>query len=182
MKITLEPLDQNNLEIAIKIQNEIFSNEHGDKDLINSVNGKIAKHFSLQKQFLVKAGKKYVGITGIYAYYEYPDDAWLAWFGIVEPERRKGYASEVFNIMLDMARERGCKYFRLYTDEVENSDAVKFYTHMGMKSEVYENPDDKCRHVGKMLVFSIPLNGKRVKKWNNKYLYLHEHDRLNKIH
>lgn len=179
MKTTLEALSEKNLEIGIQLQAEIFRMEPYKNDLINSLTGEIADYFSLQKHWLIKANGKYVGITGLYAYKEYPDDAWLAWFGVIESERRKGYASDVLKKMFDMAREKGFKSFRLYTDEIENSTAVKFYEHMGMTSEVYNNPKDKFRQVGDMLVFSISLNSKPVEKWNNKYMYLGEHDKRN---
>ena len=30
-----------------------------------------------------------IGVTGIYSYHEYPDDAWLGWFGILDKYRNK---------------------------------------------------------------------------------------------
>lgn len=95
MKTTLEALSEKNLEIGIQLQAEIFRMEPYKNDLINSLTGEIADYFSLQKHWLIKANGKYVGITGLYAYKEYLDDAWLAWFGVIESERRKGYTSDV---------------------------------------------------------------------------------------
>lgn len=181
MNIVLEELSKNNLDIAMNLQHDIFPEEHGDIDFKNSITGNIVDYFSFQKHWIVKVDDRYVGITGIYSYGEYPEDAWLAWFGIIKSERRKGYASATLNKMFEIAKDLGYKHFRVYTDEIDNKDAVKFYTHMGLTSEVYDNPDDECRKVGNILVLSISIDSKPVSKWNNKFLHLGNHDKLNHI-
>lgn len=181
MSITLERVCKKNIDRAVALQHSIFPQENGSRDIRNSVNNEIANYFSMQKHWIVKVDERDVGITGFYAYNDYPLDAWLAWFGIIKSERRKGYASAVFKKMLEKSKKKGYKTFRLYTDEVENSDAVCFYNKMGMTSEIYNNKKDVHREIGNTLIFSIGLGSNPVSKWDNKYLYLSEHDKLNNI-
>jgi len=135
----------------------------------------------MQQYWLIKVDSKYVGVTGLYSYKEFPDDIWLAWFGILKPERRKGYATATFKKMLKKSKENGYQTLRLYTDKIENSDAVCFYKKMGMTSEIYVNPKDPHDEEGGTLIFSMSVQGNPVPNWDNKYLYLHERDERNNI-
>ena len=49
-----------------------------------------------------------------------------------------------------------------------------------MIKEVYTNEKNKFYSVGKTLVYSISLTNEKVKKWNNKCLFLESHEIRNK--
>ena len=131
--------------------------------------------------FLAKVDGKVVGITGIYSYKIYPKDAWLGWFGVIDKERRKGYATEIINFTIEKAKEMGFETIRLYTDEEDNKDAVKFYEKLGMQSEIYDNAEDKHFEISKTLIFSKSLTQKPLEKWDNKNLFIGVHDLENGI-
>ena len=181
MGVTLEKVCKRNINRAISLQNTIFPLENGTRDITNSVTNDIASYYSLHKHWIIKADGKDVGIAGLYAYKDYPNDVWMAWFGIIKTERKKGYASITFKKMLEKCKKLGFATFRLYTDDVENNVAVSFYNKMGMTSEIYNNPNDVHREIGNTLIFSLSLTDKPVAKWNNQYLYLSDHDKLNNI-
>jgi len=92
--VIYEKVKKDNLKLAINVQRSIFPNESGalnlkasvDKNLIEEVYGSGARE---SVKFWLCRDKKnvVVGITGIYSYFEYPDDAWCAWYGVL-PERQ----------------------------------------------------------------------------------------------
>lgn len=116
------------------------------------------------------------GVTGIYSYNEYPEDAWLGWYGILPKLRNNGYGSIVFDKTVELAKSKGYKTFRLYSDETF-IDAHKLYVKKGMIQEIYDNIDDKDPYEPEGLItyiFSMSLTDKPINKWNNKLLGLKE--------
>lgn len=176
-----ELISKENLDIAIKIQNEIFPLENGSEDYKESISGELSCHRFLLKYWLAKVDNRYVGICGLYAYKFAPKDAWLGWFGVLENERRKGYATEILNFSMQLAKKLGFETLRLYTDEIDNANAVKLYKKFGMTCEIYDNPKDVHYEIGKTLIFSKSLSTKPITLWNNKNLYLNDHDKKNNI-
>lgn len=75
------------------------------------------------------------------------DECWLGWFGVKKDKQKKGYVTLIFKTFESWARENGLKTIRLYTDEIDNSDACKFYENMGMIKEYYLNPNDVTKDV-----------------------------------
>jgi len=179
--MNFEILNEDNLEIAIQIQHEIFPLENGSEDIKETINNSLPKHQFLQKYWLAKVGNKYVGICGLYAYKSAPKDAWLGWFGVIERERGKGYATQILKYSMSKAKELGFETLRLYTDEEDNSNAIKLYQKFGMISEVYNNAEDVHFEISKTLIFSKSLTDKPITLWNNKNLYLNAHDVKNTI-
>lgn len=165
-----ELITKDNLDLAVKVQNEIFPNENGKKNFIDSFRDH--PYRKELKFFLVFDQQDVVGITGIYSYHEYPEDAWLGWFGVLSKYRKKGYGSKMFDSFEDYAKSNGYKNIRLYTDEEDNIDATKLYYKKGMISEEYTNKDDIIHSVGKILIFSKSLTNTKTEKWDNKYLNL----------
>lgn len=180
-KLKVHKVNNKNLKKAIQIQKAIFPHENGKKDLIDSVQGKLMHFLENAEYYIVDADDKTVGICGIYSYKAYKNDAWLGWYGIVEGERQKGYGTKVFNYILTQAMKRGFEHLRLYTDEIDNEKAIKLYEKTGMTKEIYQNENDKHYEVGRTLIFSKNLAGKKVVPWNNKNLYLGLHDKHNGI-
>jgi len=57
--MNFEILNEDNLEIAIQIQHEIFPLENGSEDIKETINNSLPKHQFLQKYWLAKVGNKY---------------------------------------------------------------------------------------------------------------------------
>ena len=179
--LNFEELNQNNLEFAIKLQNNIFPLENGSEDLKENAGNRVPSHLTINREWLAKAGKEYVGITGIYAYKIAPNDAWLGWFGVAEKARGNGYATQILNWTINKVKQLGFETLRLYTDEEDNAEAVKLYKKFGFISEVYNNPEDVHFEISKTLIFSKNLSDKKTTLWNNKYLGLGAHDKKNEV-
>lgn len=176
--MTFEELSQKNLDTGIYIQNTIFPDEKADADLKDSISGNMSPRYFFQKYWLIKDKNQYLGICGLYAYKEYPKDAWLGWFGIFEEHRREGHGSEAISYCAKQAKKLGFEHLRLYTYKT-NDVAQSFYTKFGMTSEIYNRQDDKHIDSGGTLIFSKNLNRKKVSPWANRNLYLLEHDKEN---
>ena len=173
-------VDKQNVGQAIRIQNEIFPLVNGSEDLKEAVSGNI-QSYQLLKYWLAKDENKFVGISGLYAYKEYPQDAWLGWFGVLEGERGKGYATQIMEFTKQQAKQLGFESLRLYTDEQGNAKAVKLYNKLGMIGELYNNPEDAHFEISNTLIFSTSLTNKPVTLWNNKNLFLGAHDEKNNL-
>ena len=135
-KLTYEKVTEKNIEKALKIQRRLFPLENGEDDLKESIN-KSKKYYKHLEYYLVHDGKFYIGITGIYSYDEYPDDAWIGWFGVLPAFRRMGYGTEIFEYTHNLAINMGFKYLRVYADDKYDFVATKFYTKMQMFKEYY---------------------------------------------
>ncbi len=176
-------VDKNNYLKAIEIQNSIFPKENGalnilaslDRDLFIRVSG-VDYPDDYVKYYLAKDNNDYVGITGLY--YEDLDNAWLAWYGILDKYRGKGYGRKLLRETMAKAKEQGFKYLRLYTDYNDNHDAIILYEKEGFVGEKYtcEKLDYDCR------IYTKNLLDDKVSLWNNKNLdltYQTELDHMN---
>ncbi|MBQ9791326.1 MAG: GNAT family N-acetyltransferase [Clostridia bacterium] len=176
----LELLNEDNIDIAINIQKEIFPLENGSEDLKEALANICPPHQFLQKYWLAKNNDKYVGICGLYAYKSAPKDAWLGWFGVIQDERRKGFGTQILSNTIQIAKNFGFHTLRLYTDEEANDTAIKLYEKIGMIREIYNNPEDVHFKIGNTLIFSKSLTNKNTTLWNNKNLFLNSHEEKNK--
>ncbi len=166
-------VDKNNYLKAIEIQNSIFPKENGalnilaslDRDLFIRVSG-VDYPDDHVKYYLAKENNDYVGITGLY--YEDTDNAWLAWFGILNKFRGMGYGKKLLRETMAKAKEQRFKYLRLYTDYNDNHDAIILYEKEGFVGEkyTYEKLDYDCR------IYTRSLLDDKVSLWNNKNLDL----------
>lgn len=159
-----------NIALAQEVQKKVFPKEYQNDTLQNSL--KSSPEY-LSQFWLVKQGKKFIGLTGIYYYPQYPKDAWLNWFGVVPEFRRKGFGRKIFNRTYAYARRLGFKNFRLYTDAKDNTATLAFYRSLGMKEEKYFPAQDDFTDI---LIFSKSCHPfkKRTTAWKNKYLYIQE--------
>ena len=171
-EIIFKKITNDNLEIACKIQNEIFPEEDARANFIDCINkNPYRKELDFYIAYLDDTP---IGVTGVYSYHEYPDDAWLGWFGILKEYRKNGYGSIVLNKTIELAKEKGYKNFRLYTDEYAE-DAHRLYTSHGFISEVYDRDDDKDEYfIADIYIYSKSLTNNKVELWNNKFLGLKE--------
>ncbi len=173
-----EKVTKKNINIAIKIQNRLFPLEDGFDDLNESIN-QSNKYFDVLEYYLIQNGEYYVGITGIYSHKEYPKDAWIGWFGILPMFRKKHYGIESLEFIKKRAIKLGFDSLRCYTDDKANYVSTRLFEKFGMTSETYDNEDGKYYKVGEMLVYSLSLNHKEVEPWNNRDLFLEEHEMKN---
>ena len=161
---------QENLHLAQKVQKNVFPKEYQNDTLENSL---YSNPEYLSQFWLVKKGKKFIGLTGIYFYPQYPKDAWLNWFGVIPEFRRKGYGRKIFNRTYAYARRLGFDNFRLYTDAKDNKNTLAFYRSLKMKEEKYLPSQDDFTDI---LIFSKSCHPfkKRIPSWGSKYLYIQE--------
>ncbi len=171
-KISFQKITLQNLELACQIQNAIFPEEDGRQNFIEQINND--PYRKEQDYYIVYADSNPVGVTGIYSYHEYPIDAWLGWFGILEEYRHHNYGGIALDKTIDLAKQKGYSNFRLYTDEYAKS-AHKLYESRGLIKELYDNPDDQDNFIpAKIYIYSRSLTSKPITKWNNKVLGLKE--------
>ena len=175
-------VDFSNYKKAIEIQNEIFPEEDGtinilaslDRDLFIEKTGMdyVDDHV---KYFIVYDNNEEIGITGLY-YYD-NESAWLPWFGVLPDKRRKSYGENMLLKTMDIAKQKGFKTMRLYTDRVENANAIKLYEKMGFVGEKYsaEELTYDC------YIYSKSLCDETVKLWNNKVLGLSYQSQLDHL-
>lgn len=107
MNIRFEKITHDNLELACKIQNEIFPEEDARENFVEQINNDPYRKEMDYK--IVYIDDESVGVTGIYSYHEYPNDAWLGWFGIINKYRNKGYGKATLEKTMKLAREKVIK-------------------------------------------------------------------------
>jgi len=179
--IEYEKITAKNVELAIKIQNEIFPEENGALNLICSYDLEKKKQIYGNQWrettifYICKVNNIPIGITGIYVYYEYPEDGWCGWYGILPKYRGHGYGKKILLWTMDKAKEMGLKNFRLYTDLEGNETAVNLYRKIGMIEESY-----LAEKLGsdKIFVFSKSLLSNKTEKWGDKMLFLVEQEEM----
>lgn len=155
-----------NLVLAHEIERTIFPeydayNNYLDSQKINSLN----------EYWLLKVDDKFVGISGIYSYKDYPEDAWLGWFGLLEEYRHLHLGSQALALFEIEARRRGHIYARLFTDRNDNDVAKRFYKARGYKEEYYENDLDPASKLYPLSIYSKALSDKELIPWNNRDIH-----------
>ncbi len=175
-RIICDKVSKENINLAIEIQHTIFPKENdalnlkasADKSLITEVYG---NNFRKSVDFWICKDENNIpiGITGIYSYFEYPDDAWCGWYGILPQYQGMGYGKELLLWTMAKAKEMGYKNFRLYTDLIDNQVAVDLYRKIGMIEESYVAEDMGNE---KTMIFSKSLTSSVTKKFGNKKLFL----------
>lgn len=174
-------VDKSNYKDAIKIQNSIFPKENGAINILASLDRELfIKMTDVSyiddhvKYYLAKVNDNYVGITGLYYYNFDVSSAWIAWYGILNQYQNKGLGKELLKATINLAKEKGFKYLRLYTDYLDNKKAIVLYEQEGFIGEKYnkEKLDYDCR------IYSISLEDKNVPLWNNRNLSLSHQSEL----
>lgn len=169
-KIVFEKITWENLELACKIQNEIFPDENGRENFIEQIEKD--PYRKEMDYYIVYENKNPIAITGIYSYHEYPEVAWLGWFGVLAKYRNRGYGGLVLDKTIELAKQKGYTEFRLYTGEYLKS-AHKLYESRGLIRELYDNKDDLNEYIDyKVYIYSLSLTNNPISLWNNKILGL----------
>lgn len=172
--IIFKKITRDNLSLASKIQNEIFPREDGTANFIECIEKN--PYRKELDYYIAYDNATPIGVTGIYSYHEYPEDAWLAWYGILPTFRNKGYGTEVFNLTVELAKEKGYRNLRLYSEDTF-AEAHRLYFKHGMVKEIYDNELDKDPYEAEgsvTYIFSMSLTEEKVTNWNNKILGLKE--------
>jgi len=159
-------VDKNNVNTAHEIEMVIFPEYDSLNNYLDSL-----KEGAKGEYFLIRENGVNVGITGIYSYNEFPDDAWLGWFGFLPEYRGKGYGKLAMDFFENLARERGFKYARLYTDTFNNDKAKGFYAHLGYFEERYINEADPASLKYPISIFSKSLYDEECPLWNNRDIH-----------
>jgi RimJ/RimL family protein N-acetyltransferase len=93
----------------------------------------------------------------------------------------QGFAKQAFEFWLAASKKMGLKTARLYTDLIENADAIKFYHRIGMTMEKYYTKEDVHSFMDTTVIFSKSLTNKPVELWNNKNIFLHQQELKEKL-
>lgn len=99
------------MEIACKVQNEIFPDEDARENYIEQINND--PYRKEMDYYIVYLENVPIGVTGIYVYHEYPEDAWLGWLGILKEYRNSGLGGKVLDDTILLAKKKGYKNFRI---------------------------------------------------------------------
>lgn len=175
-KLEFKIVGFSDVESAIKLQKEIFPSEDGTLNLLASIDRDLFMKTTgvyyiddKVKYYLAYINDELVGITGLYSYVDkWPNDAWLAWYGVLPKYRRLGIGTDILNWTISKAKELGYKTMRLYTDIKENEIATKLYKSLGFIEEKYT-----VENLGfDSYIYSKNLTNKELELWNNKNLEL----------
>lgn len=156
-------VDEDNLEVAFKIQQMVFPKYSAYKNYRECVDKTTDNIY-----WIIKLKGENIGISGLYCYDIDPTSAWLGWFGILKQFRRCGYGSIALRHFEAEAILRGFKHCRLYTDRYENEMAKKFYEANGYICEQYSNDEDPASLQYPIDIYSKSLkNGQHI-PWGNR--------------
>lgn len=170
--LKFEELNQKNLKIAAKVQYEIFPNSSAYSVYKSAVTG---QRKSFYVSYIAYWEEKPIGVIGLYEIPEYPDTVWLSWFGLKKEYRKMGFGKQMLDFIMEVAKENHRKYLRLYTFEVWNSEAQKFYqTNMDIGEIYFNEKEQKDVFEGKPKIFSKSLCDEKVELWNNKFIDISE--------
>ena len=159
-------IDYSNLDLAHDIEKTIFPEYDALKNFLDSFAENAKGEY-----YLIKERNTFIGIVGLYSYDDYPDDAWLGWFGFLEKYRHQGHGKQALSFFEELARDRGFRYARLYTDTFNNDDAKGFYKHQGYEEERYLNLRDPASFIYPISIFSKSLYDERCPLWNNRDIH-----------
>lgn len=169
MDLKYVEINNSNLDLAAKIQNTIFPLEDGRQNYIEGITKDSYRKEMIN--YIVYDNEIPIGVVGLYSYNEYPLDAWLSWFGVLQEYRRKGYGSKMFDFFESLALEKGYNQIRVYTDD--NFDkAILLYEKKKMIKEFYNNELESEEINNSTIIYSKSLTTEQVEKWNNKFLGL----------
>lgn len=170
------PIDENNLNMALEIQLQIFPKESALKEYKDI----IMRKQEYQKNYIVYDNDKLVGITGLYTNepLEETNSIWLGWFGVLKQYRKKGYGikilKETMEIAKDLSKKYPIKYFRLYTSSKDNPESLFLYDKVMDIKEEYNNEED-FNYNNTCIIYSKALSDQiKIPYWNNRNLNIRE--------
>lgn len=175
-RITLVKLTRENVDLAGKVQNEIFPYSASYCKYLEEINNPNCIYYD----YLIELKNTAIGVIGYYSEPSEESTAWLSWFGLLKEYRNKGYGKLAFDLLIQKLKQKGFFTLRLFTYKVWNKEAQSFYIKNMDFSESYTNDMDNQYDIinGKPLIFTKSLNSKPSHKWNNKFINLDAEDKL----
>lgn len=171
-KLRFEEISKDNIKVVAKLQYEIFPTSSAYSVYKSKITGK-RKDFYVG--YIAYMEDEPIGVSGLYEIPEYPDTVWLSWFGVKKEYRKLGYGKQIFDYTIEMAKTYNKKNLRLYTFEIWNNEAQKFYKrNMDLGEYYYNEKEHKEIYEGKPKIFSISLCNEKVELWNNKFINISE--------
>jgi ribosomal protein S18 acetylase RimI-like enzyme len=144
--IKIEKLTEKYLEDASELVNSVFKDEpilpgvafeaSLDQDKFEKLNKESRNKIrSLEYFVAVDDNNSVIGTTGLYALEKDKQDAyWLGWYCVDMKFRGKGIGSKLLDYTIELAKERGKKFLRLYTStSPEEKAAQLIYESRGFK-------------------------------------------------
>lgn len=176
MNLKYKKICEDNIVVASKIQYEIFPNSSAY--LYYKKNFK--DNDNLPIDFLVYYENEPIGIIGLYDIPIYNDTIWLSWFGVIEKYRYKGFGSQMLLDIIEISKKYNKKFLRLFTYEIWNHEAQKFYQKHMQLGEYYTNQKDNqyAIQVGKCKIFGYSLCNDKINYWNNKFINIDLEDKI----
>ena len=169
MSLKYVEVDTNNLELAVKIQNTIFPQENGRQNYIEGITKDSYRKEMVN--YIVYDNKIPIGVVGLYSYHEYPNDAWLSWFGVLQEYRQKGYGSKMFDFFETLSLKKGYTSIRVYTAK-EFDKAILLYEKKKMIKEFYKNELESEEIYKGTIIYSKSLVKDKIEKCDNRFLGL----------
>ena len=152
---------EQDIEIVKSFFYKIFLDESGYNlnHFKQSVTGK--HHYKRLEFYIGYENNTVVGLSGVYA--NRPDECWLGWFGILPEHRRKGYATTLLNLQIQMMKDYGYKICRVYSNVITNKQAVYLYSKKGFKKDAVYSKN--------LIIMAMPLKENiSISKWKGKPL------------
>ena len=116
----LVKVDCDNMDLAVKLQANIFPDEQSPEQVKTGVlKGN-------PKNYIFYSDDKPVGIVGYYFMEKYPECVFLNWFGILPKFRHYGYGTKTLNLFIDICKKLPHKYLVAYTEQGVNDAAIEF--------------------------------------------------------
>lgn len=168
--LTYIQINLDNINLAYKIQKEIWPDEPDYEDLYDKAINPLDDNCF----FLVYDKENLIGITGVDVFREYSDTIWLDWFAILPKYRRKGYGKKVLLDTIEYCKSLNrYKSFRVETTYYKNRPALFLYDKIMKFKEYYTLEDTKTKK-NQTLIYTYPLKG-CLELWDNKYLGLRKY-------
>lgn len=169
----LQPLGSDTLAAAQRVALELFPWED-EHQLALAASVAPAEHRSFYDQRRLQFVHAWTahdpegtlrGIASLYGYDARPEEAWLAWFGLVPAARGRGAGGRLLDWLIRQSRTDGRRTLRLWTtDEPEYAPAIQLYLGRGFRAEEHPPlPGEEWR----TLVFSLSLDGRAVLPWSS---------------
>lgn len=176
--LKFEKLNEKNLKIAAEVQYEIFPNSSAYSVYKSAVT---RKRNSFYISYIAYFENKPVGVIGLYEIPEYPDTAWLSWFGLKKEYRKMGFEKQMLDFIIEVAKNNHRKFLRLYTFEIWNKEAQKFYQkNMDVGEYYFNEKEEKSIFEGKPKIFSKSLCHEKIELWDNKFINISKDENSHK--
>lgn len=164
--INLVKINKDNIDLAFKIENEIFPEYNAYNNYLGSLNADSKTIFFIIYNDLIP-----IGVSGLYWYRNDNKSAWLGFFGLKEEYRGKRFGNEALMLTEDYAKKLGFKYMRLFTDDI-NYKAINFYKLNGYIFEDYNSNLEELKDEFKVVIGSKSISDLEMELWNNRFINL----------